>query len=298
MKDWLPLVGVVIAQIVILILFWLKQRSDDKRRWHEKRLDAYRALSRAGSEASQVFASAEEVEDLDDRRFVTAMNEADACILDVALLSTTEVRDKAEALRTLLEMCVVLDVTSGAFPRAGALLTARFEFESSVRQELGIEARRRFVVEADSKAELAWHAFQIVMVFGRGRLGGTVADRLEPRVLPHKDSVQLTAVNSIEQFTRGVIQAPIVIELGLGYGDNHLTGDIEKLQSSQVPHPYLIHFSHVPSRKHDLIETKVESVAPPLQIAYVRHAIGADEVRIKHRTDPKIGLPTPRTAHS
>ena len=41
MKDWLPLVGVVIAQVVILGLFWLKQRNDDKRRWHEKRLDAY-----------------------------------------------------------------------------------------------------------------------------------------------------------------------------------------------------------------------------------------------------------------
>jgi len=109
---------------------------------------------------------------------------------------------------------------------------------------------------------------------------------------------QLAAVESIEQFTRGVIEAPIVIELGLGYGDSHLAGDIEKLKSSQVPHPYLIHFSHVPSRRHDLIEKTVESVAPPLQIAYVRHDIVTDEVRIKNRTDPKIGLPRPRSPHS
>lgn len=108
---------------------------------------------------------------------------------------------------------------------------------------------------------------------------------------------QLAAVNSIEQFTRGVIQAPIVIELGLGYGDGHLTGDIEKFKSSQIPHPYLVHFSHVPSRRHSLVEKTVETVAPPLQIAYVRHDIGTDEVRIKNRIDPTIGAPTSRTGY-
>lgn len=49
MKDWLPLIGVVIAQCVILLLFWFKQRADDNRRWHEKRLDSYRALSKPRS---------------------------------------------------------------------------------------------------------------------------------------------------------------------------------------------------------------------------------------------------------
>lgn len=41
MKDWLPLIGVVIAQFAILFLFVLKQRADDKRRWNEKRLELY-----------------------------------------------------------------------------------------------------------------------------------------------------------------------------------------------------------------------------------------------------------------
>jgi hypothetical protein len=40
-KDWIPLVSVLIAKLVILTLFWFKQRGDDARRWHEKRLDAY-----------------------------------------------------------------------------------------------------------------------------------------------------------------------------------------------------------------------------------------------------------------
>jgi hypothetical protein len=99
---------------------------------------------------------------------------------------------------------------------------------------------------------------------------------------------QLAAVTSLEQFTRGTIQAPIVIELGLGYGDSHLTGDIEKLQSSQVPHAYLIHFSHVPSRKHDLTEQAVLGVKAPLQIAYVRHDIDTGKIHRKDRTDTAI----------
>ncbi|MGO4363490.1 hypothetical protein [Terrabacter sp. RAF57] len=105
---------------------------------------------------------------------------------------------------------------------------------------------------------------------------------------------QLASVVSVEQFTKGVIQAPIAIELGLGYGDDHLTGDIEKLRSSEVRHAYLVHFSHVRSRKHDLTEKQVESVGPPLQIAYVRHDIEEDVVRVKRRSDVRIGPPKKR----
>lgn len=48
MEDWLPLIGVVIARFVILLLFWLKQRGDDQRRWHEKRLDSFGRYRRPG----------------------------------------------------------------------------------------------------------------------------------------------------------------------------------------------------------------------------------------------------------
>lgn len=50
MKEWLPLVGVVVAQFVLVGLYFLKQRADDTRRWHEKRLSAYTEfVSRARS---------------------------------------------------------------------------------------------------------------------------------------------------------------------------------------------------------------------------------------------------------
>ena len=99
---------------------------------------------------------------------------------------------------------------------------------------------------------------------------------------------QLADVTSVEQFTRGTIQAPIVIELGLGYGETHLSGDIEKLQSSGVPHPYLVHFSHVRSRKHPLTEQAVLGVKAPLQIAYVRHDMETREIHRKDRLGTTI----------
>src|SRR5690242_19829571 len=102
MNGWAPLAGVVLAQFVLVGLYFAKLRADDRRRWSEKQLDAYRALSRAARSASHVFAMAEEPEDLDDRRFVDAMNDADACMLDIDLL-TPAVRDAATAVSTILE---------------------------------------------------------------------------------------------------------------------------------------------------------------------------------------------------
>ncbi|KRE41049.1 hypothetical protein [Knoellia sp. Soil729] len=99
---------------------------------------------------------------------------------------------------------------------------------------------------------------------------------------------QLAAISSIDQFTRGEIAAPIVIELGLGYGETHLTGDVIKLRTSRVHHPYLVHFSHVRSRRHAATETAVMKVQPPLQVAYVRHDPGAKTIYIKHLADTTI----------
>lgn len=40
------------------------------------------------------------------------MHEGDACMLDIALLSSGLVRGKAEALQTILEMCAVPGFTT------------------------------------------------------------------------------------------------------------------------------------------------------------------------------------------
>ena len=139
MDNWVPLAGVVIAQFVLVALFFVRQRAEDERRWHEKRLDAYRDLSKAARMASEVFALAEEAEDLDYRRLVAAVNAADTCMLDIDLLSSPTVREAASALHTWLEMCVVFEASSQAFPKHENLLEARFEFEKAVRTELGVK---------------------------------------------------------------------------------------------------------------------------------------------------------------
>lgn len=139
MDNWVPLAGVVIAQFVLVGLFFVRQRAEDERRWHEKRLDAYRDLSKAARMASEVFALAEESEALDDRRLVEAVNAADTCMLDIDLLSSPEVREAAGALHTWLEMCIVFEASSQAFPKHENLLEARFDFERAVRMELGVK---------------------------------------------------------------------------------------------------------------------------------------------------------------
>jgi hypothetical protein len=53
--------------------------------------------------------------------------------------------------------------------------------------------------------------------------------------------VQLAA-SSIEDFRRGRIPAPIVVEMGLDYDAAHLAADEEKLVNSAVQYPYLVHF--------------------------------------------------------
>lgn len=188
MKEWLPLVGVVVAQFVLVFLYFLKQRADDKRRWHEKRLDAYRELSQAGRTASAVFASAEGAADLDDRRFVTAMNDGDACQLDIGFLATDLVREKAGYLQTLLEMCVVFDPTDDGFPSAADLITARGDFESSVRQELGIDRKRTFVVVADSRGQLIWRSIELLLATFYGSFGRTAAQGLKARFGSNADA--------------------------------------------------------------------------------------------------------------
>jgi hypothetical protein len=104
MDNWVPLTAVVIAQFVLVGLFFARQRAEDERRWHEKRLNAYRDLSKAARMASEVFALAEEPEDLDDRRLVEAVNAADICMLDIDLLSSPRVREAAIGVHTLLEL--------------------------------------------------------------------------------------------------------------------------------------------------------------------------------------------------
>ena len=99
---------------------------------------------------------------------------------------------------------------------------------------------------------------------------------------------QLEAVQTLDQFIYGTIAAPIVIELGLGYQDEHLGGDEIKVLGSQVQHPYLVHFSRIKSRKQQATEALVNRLKPPIKVAYVHHDIEAGEVRFRNLGGPAI----------
>jgi hypothetical protein len=96
---------------------------------------------------------------------------------------------------------------------------------------------------------------------------------------------------TLEQFQQGRIEPPIVIEVGLDYGLEHLIGDIGKLGTSDVPHPYLIHLSRVGPRVkgvEDLVNG-ITTVAPHLQAAYVHHGTGS--VAVKRLNDSVVSPP-------
>lgn len=64
-----------------------------------------------------------------------------------------------------------------------------------------------------------------------------------------------------EQFAFGRIEAPIVIEVGLDYGEGHLREDCHKLVNSRVPAGYLLHLSRLTDSKQE--ETEQLICRPP-----------------------------------
>jgi hypothetical protein len=95
---------------------------------------------------------------------------------------------------------------------------------------------------------------------------------------------------TLEQFLQGRIEPPIVIEVGLDYGLEHLKGDICKLRTSQVQHPYLIHLSRIGPRV-EAVEDRINEIptfAPHLQVAYVHHGTGG--FAVKRLNDSAVSL--------
>ena len=96
---------------------------------------------------------------------------------------------------------------------------------------------------------------------------------------------------TLEQFLQGRIEPPIVIEVGLDYGLKHLEGDIDKLRTSDVPHPYLIHLSRIGPRV-EAVEDRINEIAtsaPRLQVAYVHYGTGS--VAVKRLNDLAVSPP-------
>ena len=85
---------------------------------------------------------------------------------------------------------------------------------------------------------------------------------------------------SIDQFRLGRIAAPIVIELGLGYWDEHLRADHKKLKDSKIQHGYLVHLCRMPSARR-LRTEKLISGMQDVGVVYVYHDIPNRRVRYK-----------------
>ena len=85
---------------------------------------------------------------------------------------------------------------------------------------------------------------------------------------------------SIDQFRLGRIAAPIVIELGLGYWDEHLRADYKKLKDSKIQHGYLVHLSRMPSARRMPTEKLINSLHD-VGVVYVHHDIPNRRVSYK-----------------
>jgi len=84
-------------------------------------------------------------------------------------------------------------------------------------------------------------------------------------------SPQGLAAATLEQFRQGRVAAPIVIEVGLDYGQKHLTQDGKKMIDSGVTAPYVLHLSRVRDVNVPAIEAYVSAPPGRLRVAYVHH---------------------------
>ena len=85
---------------------------------------------------------------------------------------------------------------------------------------------------------------------------------------------------SIDQFRLGRIAAPIVIELGLGYWDEHLRADYKKLKDSEIQHGYLVHLCRMPSARRRHTEELINRMQD-VGVVYVHHDIPNRRVSYK-----------------
>lgn len=93
---------------------------------------------------------------------------------------------------------------------------------------------------------------------------------------------------TLEHFRQGRIDAPIVIEIGLNYGFEHLQQDHVKLLQSRVRLPYLVHLSRVRITDEQKTRDMILHPHAPIQTAYVHHAAKGTAFGVKHLADSEI----------
>ena len=94
---------------------------------------------------------------------------------------------------------------------------------------------------------------------------------------------------SINDFIYGRIEAPIVIEMGLNYGTEHLTEDFKKIKNSNVYRGYLLHLVRKEVICDNSIEPlmlKIEEQYKNIKVGYVRHV--SNGIRYKLINDKEV----------
>lgn len=141
--------SVVLAQGVVVVLFFTRQRGEDKRRWHDKRREVYANYARASFRVYRLYLSGNDGADIDQVQLADLLDEIDDLQLDVDLLSADPVKEKATVLQATLDLIRMYTVLDVSMPSAEDILLARLEFEEAVREELGVSrAPERVVITA------------------------------------------------------------------------------------------------------------------------------------------------------
>jgi hypothetical protein len=109
-------------------------------------------------------------------------------------------------------------------------------------------------------------------------------------------SPQQVRLASVEQLVFGRIEAPVVIEVGLDYGLQHLADDAAKLAWSKVPSPYLLHLSRLTDKKHVATERQVCDASHGIRTAYAHIDPRSGAHRWKHVHDAEVS-PSTKAMH-
>ena len=75
---------------------------------------------------------------------------------------------------------------------------------------------------------------------------------------------------STQDFSKGLLNPTIAIELGLNYGICHLRGDAEKMQNSRIAHAYLVHLVRGQSQEAVVSAFLSEKLAETVHIAFAQ----------------------------
>lgn len=169
--------SVVLAQLVIVALYFAGRRADDRRRWHDKRLEAYSSFTSDYREMLLHLTESRELlmkgagDAVDYARAGVVYEQLSKPFFDIQLLGTDPVRRSADELLGRLAWFVLvgeLEATKASAQLWDAHLNRAIDskdaFDDEVRKELGIsKPQRRLVVQADGALALFGQTFAVAL---------------------------------------------------------------------------------------------------------------------------------------